>query len=139
MLKFVMSRQTWEKTHAATNTFAPVVRRCAETSLRRYETGHREVLPGVREHSGRRAGSAVAERAGRNLKKSVMELGGSDPFIVLEDAPLESTIESAASIATDDVANFARRANHFRVLIRLQESPALFAKIFRFRRRANQF
>jgi succinate-semialdehyde dehydrogenase/glutarate-semialdehyde dehydrogenase len=51
-----------------------------------------------------RAGSAVAERAGRNLKKSVMELGGSDPFIVLEDAPLESTIESAASIATDDVA-----------------------------------
>jgi len=51
-----------------------------------------------------RAGSAVAERAGRNLKKSVMELGGSDPFIVLEDSPLESTIESAASIATDDVA-----------------------------------
>lgn len=41
------------------------------------------------------AGSAVAERAGRNLKKSVMELGGSDPMVVLEDAPLEETLENA--------------------------------------------
>jgi succinate-semialdehyde dehydrogenase/glutarate-semialdehyde dehydrogenase len=42
-----------------------------------------------------RAGAAVAERAGRNLKKSVMELGGSDPFLVLEDAPLEASIDAA--------------------------------------------
>jgi len=41
------------------------------------------------------AGAAVAERSGRNLKKSVLELGGSDPFIVLEDAPFEATLANA--------------------------------------------
>jgi succinate-semialdehyde dehydrogenase/glutarate-semialdehyde dehydrogenase len=38
------------------------------------------------------AGRMVAARAGRNLKKSSMELGGSDAFIVLEDADLDKTI-----------------------------------------------
>ncbi|WP_213775786.1 NAD-dependent succinate-semialdehyde dehydrogenase [Bradyrhizobium sp. dw_78] len=42
-----------------------------------------------------RAGASVAERAGRNLKKSVMELGGSDALIVLEDAPVEPTLDNA--------------------------------------------
>jgi len=38
------------------------------------------------------AGRVVAARAGQNLKKSSMELGGSDAFIVLDDADLEQTI-----------------------------------------------
>ena len=50
---------------------------------------------GVTVTGSERAGAAVAERAGRNLKKSVMEMGGSDPLIVLEDAPMESTLDSA--------------------------------------------
>lgn len=38
------------------------------------------------------AGKLLAARAGQNLKKSTMELGGSDAFIVLEDADLEKTM-----------------------------------------------
>ena len=41
------------------------------------------------------AGKSVAGRAGQNLKKSTMELGGSDAFIVLEDADLDRTVKWA--------------------------------------------
>ena len=43
------------------------------------------------------AGAVVAARAGQNLKKTTMELGGSDAFIVLEDADLDKAVKCAIS------------------------------------------
>ncbi|WP_029605978.1 NAD-dependent succinate-semialdehyde dehydrogenase [Kozakia baliensis] len=44
---------------------------------------------------GEKSGAAVAARAGQNLKKTTLELGGSDAFIVLEDADIDKTVRWA--------------------------------------------
>src|SRR3954447_2069274 len=52
-------------------------------------------VQGVTLTGSERAGASVAEIAGRNLKKSVLELGGSDPLIVLDAEDLGKTVKAA--------------------------------------------
>ena len=52
-------------------------------------------IKGVSLTGSESAGASIAMEAGKNLKKSVLELGGSDAFIILEDADIEKTVEWA--------------------------------------------
>jgi len=68
-----------------------------------------------------RAGAAVAEIAGRNLKKVVLELGGSDPFLVLATDDLDTVVEAAVGGRLENGGQACNAAKRFIVVDELYQ------------------
>ena len=60
-------------------------------------------LRGISLTGSERAGAAVAEQAGRNIKKVVLELGGSDPYIILDTDDVNAAAETAWVVRMENV------------------------------------
>lgn len=67
------------------------------------------------------AGKSVAERAGKHLKKTTMELGGSDAFIVLEDADLDKTVKWAVWAKMNNTGQCCIAAKRYIVVEKLAD------------------
>ncbi|MDH2416106.1 aldehyde dehydrogenase family protein [Nocardioides sp. CER19] len=77
---------------------------------------------GVSVTGSERAGAAVAELAGRHLKKIVLELGGSDPFLLLGTDDLDAVVEAAATVRLENTGQACNAAKRFIIIDHLYDA-----------------
>jgi succinate-semialdehyde dehydrogenase/glutarate-semialdehyde dehydrogenase len=78
-------------------------------------------VQGVSVTGSERAGAAVAEVAGRHLKKVALELGGSDPFLVLATDDMDAVVEAATAARLDNTGQSCNAAKRFIVVDELYD------------------
>lgn len=93
------------------------------------EIGHAEVksvlenpiIKGVSLTGSEKAGADIASTAGKNIKKSLLELGGSDAFIVLDDSDLKEAAKSGAKARLQNCGQACNAAKRFIVQKSVEE------------------